>query len=123
MSRPTLLSGFEDIIKYITGLEDHVIELEEEITKLHLRDVLAWENHPALRHKVVLDDDFYLQHLYEGELVDPDEFGSVVEENKKLKNDLRLCADGLIPDGMVGGIVQTEREKRHNDFDSCTHRM
>jgi hypothetical protein len=35
------------------------------------------------------------------------------EENKKLKNDLRLCADGLIPDGMVGGIVECEREKRH----------
>ncbi len=34
-------------------------------------------------------------------------------ENKKLKNDLRLCAEGLIPHGMVGGIVQTEREKRH----------
>ncbi len=34
------------------------------------------------------------------------------EENKKLKNDLRLCADGLIPHGMVGGIVETEREKR-----------
>ena len=35
------------------------------------------------------------------------------EENEKLKNDLRLCADGLIPHGMVGGIVQTERELRH----------
>lgn len=34
-------------------------------------------------------------------------------ENKKLKNDLRLCAKGLIPHGMVGGIVETEREKRH----------
>ena len=34
------------------------------------------------------------------------------EENKKLKNDLRLCADGLIPHGMVGGIVECEREKR-----------
>jgi hypothetical protein len=36
----------------------------------------------------------------------------IEEENNKMKNDLRLCADGLIPHGMVGGIVETEREKR-----------
>ena len=34
MSRPTLLSGFEDIIEYITGLEERVVELEEENKKL-----------------------------------------------------------------------------------------
>lgn len=34
MSRPTLLSGFEDIIEYITGLEKRVVELEEENKEL-----------------------------------------------------------------------------------------
>lgn len=46
---------------------------------------------------------------------EPSEVGYIelLEEVKKLKNDLRLCADGLIPDGMVGGIVECERELRH----------
>jgi len=35
------------------------------------------------------------------------------EENKKLKNDLRLLGDGYEPRGFVGGIVECEREKRH----------
>lgn len=34
MSRPTLLSGFEDIIKYITGLEESVENQSQEIKKL-----------------------------------------------------------------------------------------
>ncbi len=42
-----------------------------------------------------------------------DEIDKLKEEIEELKNDLRLCADGLIPHGMVGGIVETEREKRH----------
>lgn len=95
-------------------------KLMEENKKL--KDFSNWENHPALNYKVVLDDDFYLEHLYEGELVDPDDFVRVVEENKKLKNDLRLCADGLIPHGMVGGIVQTEREKRHKAEEEMENR-
>lgn len=34
------------------------------------------------------------------------------EENKKLKNDLRLCAEGLIPNDLIQrGIVETCREK------------
>jgi chromosome segregation ATPase len=38
---------------------------------------------------------------------------SMEDEIEELKNDLRLCAEGLIPHGMVGGIVECEREKRH----------
>jgi cell division protein FtsB len=57
-----------------------VDELEE------LKDFSNWENHPALKHKVVLDDDFYLSHLYEDELIDPDDY-------KKLKEDLEKALD------------------------------
>ncbi len=40
-------------------LEKQVAELKEENQKL--KDFTNWENHPALRHKVVLDDDYYLE--------------------------------------------------------------
>jgi len=40
-------------------LEKQVVELKEENQKL--KDFTNWENHPALRHKVVLDDDYYLE--------------------------------------------------------------
>tara|TARA_R110000796_G_scaffold243405_3_gene365939 strand:+ start:2768 stop:3484 length:717 start_codon:yes stop_codon:yes gene_type:complete len=59
---------------------------EEEADKLYdenekLKDFTNWENHPALKHKVVLDDDYYLEHLSDGELIHPDEI-------KKLKGNL-----------------------------------
>lgn len=41
------------------------------------------------------------------------EVGDLQRQIKELKNDLRICADGCIPHGMVGGIVECEREKRH----------
>jgi len=40
-------------------------------------------------------------------------FTELNQEMDKLKDDLRLCAEGLVPHGMVGGIVECEREKRH----------
>ena len=57
-------------------------KLKEENEKL--KDFANWENHPALKHKVVMDDDFYLEHLVDGELIEPEEFTSLKEENKKL---------------------------------------
>ena len=39
--------------------EKQVVELKEENQKL--KDFTHWENHPALRNKVVLDDDYYLE--------------------------------------------------------------
>ena len=41
-----------------------------------------------------------------------DQYLEQKEENKKLKNDLRLCAEGLIPNDLIQrGIVETCREK------------
>jgi len=44
-----------------------------------------------------MDDDFYLQHLVDGELIVPEEFISLQEENEKLKEENKklkdLCAD------------------------------
>ena len=71
--------------------QDKNKELREEIEKL--KDFTNWENHPALKHKVVLDDDYYLEHLNEHhELIDPyqvseleSEVGELKEEIEKLK--------------------------------------
>jgi len=67
-----------------------VSTLQEEIKELsaeneQLKDFTNWENHPALKHKVVLDDDYYLEHLGEdGELIHPEE----LEDMEKLKEEL-----------------------------------
>ena len=63
-------------------LQDVIAELEAENEKL--KDFTNWENHPALKHKVVLEDDFYLQHLYEGELIDPEDYKKLKADNEKL---------------------------------------
>jgi len=66
---------------------DHLMEenkkLKEEVEEL--KDFTHWENHPALKHKVVLDDDYYLEHVEDGELIDPETFSLLKEEIKKLK--------------------------------------
>jgi hypothetical protein len=100
----------ESIQQYKDTLEEHFHHyellkaknetLEAEVEKL--KDFSNWENHPALKHKVVLDDEYYLEHLEDGELIDTDTFrllkdenehlDSVVdeyrEENKKLKEEI-----------------------------------
>ena len=67
----------------------HLFSQLENIKKevKELKDFSNWENHPALKHKVVLDDDFYLQHLHEGELIDPDDYKKLEKENKELKEE------------------------------------
>ena len=58
--------------------ENKALSAENE----QLKDFTNWENHPALKHKVVLDDDYYLEHLGEdGELIHPE----TVEELEQLK--------------------------------------
>jgi len=111
MSRPTLLSGFEDIIEYITGLEKRVVELEEENKKINES---KWKLRKSQRDR---DTEWrkMISNCYDVNL-------KLTGENKKLKNDLRLCTDGLIPQGMVGGIVECEREKRHKAEEELENR-
>ena len=84
-------------------------ELKEEIKKQkkeHIQNIMKTNK---------IATELYREMKYAlgyGEFDEPDR-KEMYEEIKKLKNDLRLCADGLIPPGMVGGIVECEREKRH----------
>jgi len=83
MSNPTLIAGFEDVMTFIKNQDLKIKMLEEEI-QLFKRIDSDWER--------------------EGK--------KAIEENKKLKNDLRLCAEGLIPNDLIQrGIVETCREK------------
>ena len=83
----------KEIAEYrLAEKERNELELAEiqETEKLHkeneeLKDFSNWENHPALKHKVVLDDDFYLSHLYENELIEPDDYEKLKEENDVLQ--------------------------------------
>ena len=66
-----------------TKIKEHK-ELKEENKKL--KDFTNWENHPALKHKVVIDDDWYLQHLNEeGQPIDADEVRNLKEKLEKLR--------------------------------------
>tara|TARA_R110000824_G_scaffold4358_1_gene21092 strand:+ start:151 stop:591 length:441 start_codon:yes stop_codon:yes gene_type:complete len=58
-------------------LQEENKKLKEENEKL--KDFTNWENHPALKHKVVLDDDYYLEHLSDGELIHPDEIKKLLK--------------------------------------------
>ena len=63
---------------------DENTKLKEENKKLNDDDWVI-DNHKALKYKCVLDEDYYLDHLDDqGELIDPDEFNDLQEENKKL---------------------------------------
>ena len=79
--------------KELYGKKVQELHLEQEANKIleeenkKLKDFSNWENHPALKHKVVLDDDYYLEHLEDGELIDPETFSLLKEENKKLKEE------------------------------------
>jgi len=73
----------EDYIGWVKGCGIYQ-KLEAEVEEL--KDFSNWENHPALKHKVVLDDDYYTAHLDEySELIPPAERDQLKEENKKLK--------------------------------------
>ena len=82
--RATLESEIKDASMNVVKWANDFRDLKEENEKL--KDFTNWENHPALKHKVVLDDDYYLEHLSDGELIHPDEI-------KKLKGNLTHQAD------------------------------
>ena len=79
----------DDLVKRIQSFLKERDELAEENVQLNDDDwVITY--HKALKYKCVLDEDYYLQHLDdEGQLIDPDEFNALQEENKKLKEDLK----------------------------------
>ena len=53
-----------------------------------------------MKYKCVLDEDYYLQHLDdEGQLIDPDEFNALQEENKKLKEEITTLVTFTIGGG------------------------
>ena len=87
----SLINGFEDVVDHIKKQEQRIKELEEENKKL--KDFSNWENHPALKHKVVLDDDYYLYYLHEEELIDPEEYEKLKEdfEYQKQISFWRMC--------------------------------
>lgn len=87
-----LRDEFQKTLKTSARLEE-VGKLREENKKL--KDFTNWENHPALKHKVVLDDDFYLQHLHEGELIDPDDLKKNDDQIKKLQETVAEQATDL----------------------------
>ena len=67
--------------------KSEIRKLKEENKKLNDDDWVI-DCHKALKYKCVLDEDYYLQHLNdEGQLIDPDEFNALQEENKKLKEE------------------------------------
>ena len=74
--------------------EVEIEDLKEENKKL--KDFSNWENHPALKHKVVLDDDYYLAHLHEGELIEPEDYKELEKENQTfLKTTLKVLYEDL----------------------------
>ena len=133
----------ESIQQYKDTLEEHFHHyellkaknetLEAEVEKL--KDFSNWENHPALKHKVVLDDEYYLEHLEDGELIDTDTFrllkdenehlDSVVdeyrEENKKLKDELQTKEDNKIKEDCATirtllGIVNKQLDEENEQL-------
>ena len=88
-----------EVEEYVTKLKEEIeevkscLEYDEEEAEIvskdylkKLKDFTQWENHPALRHKVVLDDDWYLQHLNEdSELIHPEKIKELEKENDYLK--------------------------------------
>jgi len=90
MSGTELIMGMGEVINYLKGLE-------EENKKLKEKDK-EWKASDKHLNKCI--DSIRDQYL------------ELKEENKKLKNDLRLCAEGLIPHDLIQkGIVETCREK------------
>ena len=81
---------YEDLLAGEKGLIDKNEELKEEINLTNTAlDMVKDENEVNKKNLM-----------------------KAMEENKKLKNDLRLCAEGLIPHDLIQrGIVETCREK------------
>ena len=89
----------DDLVKRIQSFLKERDELAEENVQLNDDDwVITY--HKALKYKCVLDEDYYLQHLNdEGQLIDPDEFNALQEENKKLKEEITTLVTFTIGGG------------------------
>jgi hypothetical protein len=71
--------GREHDVQQLQQVMDEKLQLESEVEEL--KDFSNWENHPALKHKVVLDEDFYNSHLNEcNELISADQRDDLIEE-------------------------------------------
>jgi cell division protein FtsB len=87
MNPENVIYCVEDWVKRIQGFLKERDELKEENEDLNNDDWVI-DNHKALKYKVVLDEDFYLQHLGEDlSLIHPDEL-------EKLKEDFEDEKDG-----------------------------
>ena len=78
-----------------------------------LKDFTNWENHPALKHKVVLDDDHYLHHLNEeGQLIHPDELeelqDKVNDREQKISDILSFIAGNYDKEDIVKALIKEE---------------
>lgn len=65
--------------------QEKTMKLKEENEKLNDNNWVI-DNHKALRGKVILDEDFYQTHLMDGELIDPDDYKKLKEENDKYQD-------------------------------------
>jgi len=74
--------GREHDVQQFQSVLEEKGQLEAEVEEL--KDFTHWENHPALKHKVVLDDDYYLEHVEDGELIDPETFSLLKDEKEHL---------------------------------------
>jgi len=117
------VSGVDDIYQCIKELKEQIEDgwaelreteenFEEEIKKL--KDFTNWENHPALKHKVVVDEDWYLQHLNEeGQLIHPDEVNELKEEVEELKEKI-TCLES----DSYNEVSQAEYDDMKEDLES-----
>ena len=99
---------------------------QEKIKKLE--DFTNWENHPALKHKVVLDEDWYQQHLdEEGQLIDPEQLKKLQETVAEQANDLFFirCESQAGGDEVMGRIgygaewAEEVKEAMRRNFHNC----
>jgi hypothetical protein len=59
----------------------------------------------------------------EAEIVSKDYLKKLEEENKKLKNDLRLCAEGLIPKDLIQRGIVEELKKKNEELHKTINTM
>jgi DNA repair exonuclease SbcCD ATPase subunit len=86
--------------------------LHLEIEKL--KDFTNWENHPALKYKVVLDEDYWLAHSDMGELIDPDDYNKLKEEIEELKYQIKELKEKNEKHN-AGGFCGPERDQLVED--------
>ena len=100
-------TGYIDILAKVKSLQSQLEQNEDNLASLNFYTEQCAE---LKKENKKLKED--CNELFE-ERESLCSFTELNQEMEKLKNDLRLCAEGLVPHGMVGGIVECEREKRH----------